>query len=127
MEAWAIRYDDMVKRGLTKKQWFTEYKNNNQRLTDYSWGAVEKYFGAFQRAVKKYGSLANAEKEYLKDTRRMYVEVRLFVSWCPAGQREKNAGKSDKVDIAKTAMKFSVADLEAMLAFRKKHLNKLGK
>lgn len=94
-DSWAIRYGDMTKRKLSKQQWFAEYQSNDKRLTDYSWGAVEKYFNAFGRAVKKYGSLDNAKKQYLLDTRRMYVEVSKFVAWCPDGQRAKNVPKKD--------------------------------
>jgi len=122
-DAWIIRYNDMCKRGLTKKQWFAEYKQNEKRLTDYSWDTVEKYFGAITRAVKKYGSAENAVKAYLKDTRKAYVEIKFFIAWAPAGQRAKASAPKAKV-IEREAMKYSVKELEAMLAFRKNAMKK---
>ena len=100
-DAWIIRYNDMCKRGLTKKQWFAEYTKEDKRLTDYKWDTVDKYFGAITRAVKKYGSAENAVKAYLLDTQKAYVEVKFFIAWAPAGQRAKGVAPTVRPVVTK--------------------------
>jgi hypothetical protein len=122
-DAWILRYDEMMKLGLTPSKLHKLYASDDKRLTDYSVGAFEKYLGAIKRAVSKYGSADNAVKAYLKDSRRAYVEIAFFIQWAPAGQRAKASAPKAKV-IEREAMKYSVKELEAMLAFRKSAMKK---
>jgi hypothetical protein len=122
-DAWILRYDEMMKLGLTPSKLHKLYASDDKRLTDYSVGAFEKYLSAIKRAVKKYGSADNAVKAYLKDTRKTYVEIFYFIKWAPEGQRAKATKPAPKV-IEREAMKYSVKELEAMLAFRKNAMKK---
>ena len=122
IDAWFMRYNDMSKRGMTPDKYAKAYRNDTKRVTDYSASTMSQYLGAIKRAVAKYGSTENAVKAYLNESQREYVEVRLFVKWAPAGQRAKNVAPK-KVDIQREAMKYSVAELEKMLAFRKKAMS----
>ena len=99
-----MRYFVMVSKGFTPQKLHAEYASDGKRLTDYSLGAFEKYLSAINRAVKKYGTIENAKAQYLKETRRTYVEIRPFIEWAPAGQRAKSDAKSSKRAETKKAL-----------------------
>lgn len=92
-DAWCLRYEAMIVSGQSVQQYAKTYRNDTKRITDYSADTIEKYLGAVKRAVKKYGSTDKAKQAYLNETKRLYIEFRLFVAWCPAGQRAKSADK----------------------------------
>jgi hypothetical protein len=121
IDAWALRYDEMMKRGMNPTQYHKAYKNDEKRLTDYSLSVFDKYLGAIKRAVKKYGTFDNAKKAFLLDTRKEYISIREFIAWAPAGQRAKNASTEKKFDVKREAVKYSVKELEQMLSFRKRN------
>lgn len=90
-----MRHSDMVQRGDSVAKYHKFYLSDPNRITDYSLSSFDKYLGAINRAVRKYGSYDDAKRAYLNETRREYIEISKFCSWAPTGQRAKNVPKKD--------------------------------
>ena len=125
LSAWFSLWQDYNARGIKAvSKWAEQYKLSSHCNVSNSVSTISQYVGAIDRAVKKYGSLGNAKKEHMKfvnaDDGYMFADITNFVKFAPEGQRAKGVAKDKPVVIEREAMKYSVAQLEKMLAFRKK-------
>jgi hypothetical protein len=96
LDAWFYLYADYKARGIrSRDKWATEYKASPHCVTSHSVSTMSQYVGAIERAVKKYGTVANVRKAhamFVKD-KYEYADISNFVVFAPEGQRAKNTDK----------------------------------
>lgn len=121
LDGWFLLWQDKDRVGASALAYAKAYRENPKRETNHSQSTVSQYLGAIDRAVKKYGSLSKVKSEYKAWVTKNYFgngEIATFMKWAPEGQRAKSSAEKPR-DFRKEAMKYSVKELEKMLAFRK--------
>ena len=101
LSAWFSLWQDYNSRNIRSvSKWAEQYKVSKHCNVSNSVSTISQYVGAIDRAVKKYGSLANAKKEHIKWVNKAdgyeFADITNFMKFAPAGQRAKNDVKPSK-------------------------------
>lgn len=96
LDAWFFLYADYKARGIrSRDKWASDYKASPHCVATHSVSTISQYVGAIDRAVKKYGTVANALKAhavFVKD-KYEYADISNFIVFAPEGQRAKGVEK----------------------------------
>lgn len=122
--AWFTLWADYNSRDIRAiSKWAVQFRASKHCTINNSAKTIELYVGAIDRAVKKYGSVSQAQKAHAKwlagENGYEFGDISNFVKFAPAGQRAKQTTTTKQFVAEREAIKYTVKQLEQMLAFRK--------